>query len=126
MTGHISFCLLTTDTPVAIISVLFLVRQLGIGMLMMTTVTWGMSTLQGEMISDGTAIISSLRTVSGAIGSAVFVSIMSAVAGRSDVAAMMCGIRAAFAGIALLSAVLFLLAVLCIGRKKAVTAERSS
>ena len=126
LTGHISFCLLTTDTPVAIISVLFLVRQLGIGMLMMTTVTWGMSTLQGEMISDGTAIISSLRTVSGAIGSAVFVSIMSAVAGRSDVAAMMCGIRAAFAGIALLSAVLFLLAVLCIGRKKAVTAERSS
>lgn len=126
LTGHISFCLLTTDTPVAIISVLFLVRQLGIGMLMMTTVTWGMSTLQGEMISDGTAIISSLRTVSGAIGSAVFVSIMSAVAGRSDVAAMMCGIRAAFAGIALLSAVLFLLAVLCIGRKKTVTAERSS
>ena len=38
----------------------------------------------------------------------------------------MCGIRAAFAGIALLSAVLFLLAVLCIGRKKAVTAEWSS
>lgn len=118
LAGHVSFCFLTTDTPAVIISVLFLVRQLGIGMLMMTTVTWGMSTLQGEMISDGTAIISSLRTISGAIGSAVFVSVMSAVAGGSDIAAMMRGIRAAFAGIALLSAALFLLAVLCIGRKK--------
>ncbi|WP_373264380.1 DHA2 family efflux MFS transporter permease subunit [Hungatella hathewayi] len=114
--GHFALCFLTDTTPAALIAALFLIRQCGIGMLMMTTVTWGMSTLDRKYISDGTAVISSLRTIAGAMGSALFISLMTA-AGQGRSGATLTGIRTAFGGVTVISLVILVLAVWKIGAK---------
>lgn len=118
LAGHAALVFITDSTSLILIAGLFIIRQIGIGMLLMTTVTWGMSGLDKSFTADGTALISSMRTVAGAIGAAAFVSIMSAVAGSDKTEAMLSGMKVSFAGIAVMSAVVFLLAVLKIGRKR--------
>lgn len=120
--GHFVLCFLTDTTPIILIALLFMIRQCGIGMLMMTSVTWGMSTLDKKYVSDGTAVISSLRTIAGAMGSALFVSLMTAAgAGRSGVDLI--GIRTAFAGVAVLSLFLLILVSLKVGRRPGADAK---
>lgn len=51
--------------------VLFSMRSIGIGIIMMSMVAWGMKDIEKEKYSDGTAIICSLRTVAGAFGTAL-------------------------------------------------------
>ena len=77
---------------------------------MMTTVTWGMSRLEAKYTSDGTALISSLRTIAGAVGAALFSAIMTAAAKGSEPAGMIVGTRTAFLGITAVSALLLLIA----------------
>ena len=48
---------------------------------MMPTVTWGMSTLEKHHAADGTSLITSLRTIAGAFGGALFMSVMTMCAG---------------------------------------------
>lgn len=114
--GHFVLCFLTETTPIILIALLFMIRQCGIGMLMMTSVTWGMSTLNKKYISDGTAVISSLRTIAGAMGSALFVSLMTA-AGAGQSGIDLTGMRTAFAGVAVLSLFLLILVGLKVGRR---------
>ena len=109
--GHFALCFLTGQTPIPLIMALISLRQIGIGLLLMTMVTWGMSTLASKQLSDGTAILSSLRTVAGAIGSAAFIALMTGSTKGSDVEAMIQGVRVAFIGISVLSALLVYLAV---------------
>lgn len=85
--------------------------------LMMTTVNWGMSAVAAQYTSDGTALISSLRTVGGAMGTAVFVAVMSA-AGGPQGEALLHGLQAAFAGVSMLSALLVILAIVCVGKEE--------
>lgn len=113
--GHFAMCFLSLSTPPAMVAALFILRQIGVGVLLMTTVTWGMSTLDKKNTSDGTAIISSLRTVAGAAGSAVFVSIMTKSAVSNDSAAMIRGLNVAFAGITVLSIIILVLALFKVG-----------
>jgi len=114
--GSAAMALMGAATPLAYIVAAFCLRQVGIGMLMMTSVTWGMSTLPKAQTSDGTALINSLRTMAGAVGSAVFVAVMTIAAGGSDTAAMLHGAQIAFIGIAATTVVLLVLAVTSIGR----------
>lgn len=114
--GHLVLCFLTGTTPVALIAAMFLIRQCGIGMLMMTTVTWGMSTLDSCYISDGTAVLSSLRTIAGAMGSALFISLMTA-ASHGKTGATLTGMRTAFSGVTVISLFILILAVWKIGSK---------
>lgn len=67
---------LSTSTSIISIVLMFVIQMVGIGCLMMPLVTWGMSELGEKTISDGTATLTMLRTISGAIGSALFVAIM--------------------------------------------------
>ena len=83
----------------------------------MTTVNWGMSAVAAQYTSDGTALISSLRTVGGAMGTAVFVAVMSA-AGGPQGEALLHGLQAAFAGVSMLSALLVILAIVCVGKEE--------
>jgi len=93
-------------------------RQIGIGLLLMTMVTWGMSTLESKQLSDGTAILSILRTVAWAIGSAAFIALMTASTKGTDVEAMIQGVQVAFIGISIFSALLVYLAVFRTGSEK--------
>lgn len=55
------------------------IRNASIGCLMMPLVTWGASSVSKNKTAHATALLTSLRTIAGAMGSAVFVGIMSAV-----------------------------------------------
>ena len=66
--------------PLLLIGVLNVIRCIGIGCLMMPLVTWGMSGLEQKYTSHGTALLTSLRTVAGSFGSAVFVAVVNVVA----------------------------------------------
>ncbi|MFQ7726928.1 MAG: MFS transporter [Ruthenibacterium lactatiformans] len=117
LAGHSALVFLTAETSLWLVAFVFAVRSIGIGMLMMTTVNWGMSAVAAQYTSDGTALISSLRTVGGAMGTAVFVAVMSA-AGGPQGEALLHGLQAAFAGVSMLSALLVILAIVCVGKEE--------
>jgi len=86
---------------------------LGFGMsfVMMNMTTYGMARLEGDAKTDGTALLSCLRTIGGALGVAIFVSIMSlGVEGQnytmSDVTRSYLGMTI-MAGVALFIAIFF-------------------
>ena len=90
----------TVDTPLWVAAVLNTVRNGAIGCIMMPIVTWGISAIpERGAAAHGTAINNSLRTVAGAIGAAVLVGVMSAVAEHTQgnaAAASMRGVNVAF------------------------------
>ncbi|MBS5430871.1 MAG: multidrug efflux MFS transporter [Lachnospiraceae bacterium] len=69
-------CFLTMDTPVWVAAAWNTLRTTAIGCLMMPLVTWGTEGIGFKKLSHGTALLTSLRTVAGAMGTAVFVGIM--------------------------------------------------
>lgn len=80
-----SMSFISLRTPLWLPSVLNVIRCTAIGCLMMPFVTWGTtgSGIDNKLTAHASALMTSLRTVSGAIGSAVFVAIMSSAAGSS-------------------------------------------
>lgn len=85
------------------------VRSIFIGCLMMPLVTWGTNSISSQTTADGTALLTSLRTVGGAVGSAVFVGLMSSLAADSSLAGQLQGLNLTFLIMAIVSAVLFVL-----------------
>lgn len=81
--SNFGMALITMKTSIVIVSGLNVLRSIAIGCLMMPLVTWGMSDIQPALTAHGTALLTSLRTIAGAIGSAVFVSIMTSVTKHS-------------------------------------------
>ncbi|MCM1412051.1 MAG: MFS transporter [Lachnospiraceae bacterium] len=71
------------DMSVWIAAMINILRNGSITCLMMPLVTWGASTVKKEMTAHATALLTSLRTIAGAIGSAVFVAVMTMVANSS-------------------------------------------
>ena len=70
------FSQLTTTTTYGTLIVMYSVRMLGMSMVMMPVITNGMNSLPARMNPHGTAINNTLNQVSGAIGSALLVSVM--------------------------------------------------
>lgn len=108
------------NTPVIYMILALLIRSIAIGCIMMPVVTWGMSTLDGRYTSHGTALLTSLRTISGAIGSAVFVAVMmfatQVSSGPVSVAADSFGVDTAFISISAVAVLQLLVAVLFVGK----------
>lgn len=63
-------------TALSLLSLLNVLRCLAIGCLMMPLVNYGTHALEGNKITHATALLTSLRTIAGAVGSAVFVSVL--------------------------------------------------
>ena len=113
---------ITLDTSVWFAAVFNVVRSVAIGCLMMPLVTWGAGSIDARKTSHATALLTSLRTISGAIGSAVFVAVMTVatsykVKQLGDDASMY-GMNVAFAAMAASSLLLFAVAVLVSKDKK--------
>lgn len=98
--GNLGMFFITRETPLWAASFLNVVRNAAVGCLMMPLVTWGTRGISEELTAHGTALLTSLRTVSGAIGTAVFVAIMNAVSQKTSIRfeenAGMYGVNAAF------------------------------
>lgn len=80
LASNLGMTTLTLQTSVWVASALNAVRCVAIGCLMMPLVTWGTSRIGLTKTADGTALLTSLRTIAGAVGSAVFVGVMTSVA----------------------------------------------
>lgn len=81
--GALGMCFVSMETPLILAAILNIIRNIAIGCLMMPFVTWGITNVESKNTADGTALLNSLRTMAGAIGTAVFVGIMNAVATSS-------------------------------------------
>lgn len=81
--SNIGMIFISMNTPLWVSSILNVLRNLSIGCLLMPLVTWGTSNVKKEFTADSTALLTSLRTIAGAIGTAVFVAIMNTVTKNS-------------------------------------------
>ncbi len=104
----IAFALFTVDTPLLTICIFTVIRCVGISCIMMPMVTYSVTTLPKEDIPSASSLLTSLRTVAGSIGSAVFVAIATAASrGSLD----MGGINVAYQIMAIISVGLVLLGI---------------
>ncbi len=66
----------TIDTGLWVALVLNIVRNVSTAFMLMPLVTWGASTVSLPMTSHATALLTSLRTIAGSLGTAIFVAVM--------------------------------------------------
>ena len=112
-------CLLTDNTSVVYIAAMFFLRLLAIGLMMMPLATWGLSTTPRSSTASGTALITSLRTIAGSIGSAVFVALMSSVSSTGSNIDPIHGVNVSFIGITAVSAVLLATSLIFVRKQRA-------
>ncbi|CUS25400.1 MFS family major facilitator transporter, multidrug cation symporter [Paucilactobacillus oligofermentans DSM 15707 = LMG 22743] len=114
--SNLCMVFININTSLLMIASFNIIRSLAIGCLMMPLITWGMSNFLPEMMAHGTALLTSLRTIAGAIGSAIFVSLMTFVTNNSQhlsaQGAAMHGVNAAFLGMTFGAVALFIVALL--------------
>lgn len=71
------FSQLSSETPYTTILATFIIRMFGMAMVMMPVTTAGLNQLPKRLIAHGSAMINTLRTIAGSIGTALLVTIMS-------------------------------------------------
>lgn len=128
MVSNIGMFFFTLDTPLWVAAVLNVIRNISIGSLMMPLLTWGTSSVSHQKVADASSLLTSLRTIAGSIGSAVFVGIMTVVSAGSGAEygdkALMHGMNMSFFWMAVGSLVLLLISVLGIRSDKPVDSIR--
>lgn len=77
--SNLGMFFLTMSTPLWVAAGLNVIRNLSIGSLMMPLLTWGTSNVSAKKVADASSLLTAFRTIAGAIGSAVFVGIMTTV-----------------------------------------------
>ncbi|WP_181350870.1 MDR family MFS transporter [Thalassobacillus sp. CUG 92003] len=88
---------LTPETTFTYLAVVNAVRMLGVAMVMMPVTTAGLNQLPVSLIPHGTAMNNTMRQVSGAVGTAMLVTVMSTAAQPSNgVAGMVHGVNISF------------------------------
>ncbi len=113
--SNIGMFFIDMGTPLWIAAGLNVIRNISIGSLMMPLLTWGSSSVDSKKVADASSLLTSFRTISGAIGSALFVGIMTTVGANSKAVygngALMHGMNVAFFWMAMGAAVLFIISV---------------
>lgn len=116
MVSNIGMFFLTLNTPLWVAAALNVIRNISIGSLMMPLLTWGTSNVSSQKVADASSLLTSLRTIAGSIGSAVFVGIMTVVSTESAAEygdrALMHGMNVSFFWMAVGSVILLLVSVL--------------
>lgn len=119
---------LRMETPVWAAALLNTLRNAAIGCLMMPLVTWGTGSVPPRLTAHATALLTSLRTVAGAIGTAVFVGIMTGVSRQAadsyGAAAGMHGLNIAFLCMGAATLVLLFLGIFCIPKQPSAPEEQ--
>ncbi len=83
LVSNIGMFFLTMSTPLWVAAVFNVIRNISIGSLMMPLLTWGTQSVGSQKVADASSLLTSLRTIAGSIGSAVFVGIMTVVSEKS-------------------------------------------
>jgi EmrB/QacA subfamily drug resistance transporter len=106
--SNVSMFFLTMSTPVWAAALLNVFRNVAIGCLMMPLLTWGTSYVHFTKVADASSLLTSLRTISGSIGAAVFVAVMTAVGAKTT---PIRGVNTAFISMAAVTFIMLLIAV---------------
>ncbi|MFD1335014.1 DHA2 family efflux MFS transporter permease subunit [Oceanobacillus iheyensis] len=113
------FGMLTAETSFTYIATIHAIRMLGVAMAMMPVTTAGLNSLPDEFIAHGTAVNNTLRQVSGAIGTALPITIMSTAAIPSEgLQGLIHGVNVSFIVTAIISIVGLILAFFIHDEKK--------
>ena len=128
--SNICMCTISMETSIWVVSGLNCVRNMGTACLLTPLLTWGVSSLSPEHTAHGNAILTSFRTIAGAIGSAVLVAVMTLVAEKSaavyEDAAQLRGFTAAYAVMVFVAAALLCIPVFFLRKRKTNTVESES
>lgn len=120
--GCVPMGFVSLNVSVWLAAVINVIRNAASTCLQMPLVTWGTSAIDQKNTSHATALMSSLRTMAGSIGSAVFVAIMTGVAAGSVQSygekASIHGVNVAFLAMAAASLGLIVIAVAGTRQKK--------
>ncbi|WP_323703960.1 MDR family MFS transporter [Mammaliicoccus sp. Dog046] len=68
---------LKSDTSFVYLIIVYTIRMFGVSMIMMPVNTAGLNAIPNEVLSHGTAMMNTLRTIAGSIGTGILVTIMS-------------------------------------------------
>lgn len=113
--SNVGMFFLNMDTPLWVAAGLNVIRNISIGSLMMPLLTWGTSNVDFKKVADASSLLTSFRTISGSIGSALFVGIMTAVSANSAATygdmALMHGMNVSFLWMAFGALVLLMISV---------------
>lgn len=113
--SNIGMIFINMQTPVWLPAFYNVIRCVSIGCLLMPLITWGTSEIGSHATAHATALLTSLRTISGAIGSAMFVALMTTVANNSSASygnnAQIHGLNITFLAMSAVSTILLLIAV---------------
>lgn len=119
--SNVGMYFVTLSTPLIVAAIFNVVRNVSIGCLMMPFLTWGTNQVAKEKVADASSLLTSLRTVAGSIGSAVFVAIMSAVTisseSRYGAAASMHGVNIAFVSMSVITLIMVGIAIFGLKKK---------
>lgn len=119
--SNVGMYFLTMNTPQWTAAALNVIRNISIGSLMMPLLTWGTSNVHPQKVADASSLLTSLRTIAGSIGSAVFVGIMTAVSAASAAVygdnALMHGMNVSFLWMAAGAVILFLISIFAVREK---------
>ena len=122
LASNLAMYFVTLNTPLWLAALFNVLRNVSIGALMMPLLTWGVSFVEEKKVADASSLLTSLRTVAGSIGSAVFVSVMTVVAAGSaaayGAAAEIHGLNVAFASMSGGSIAMLLLAIFVVKGKR--------
>lgn len=100
---------LSESTSLVYLTVVYAFRMLGLSLVMMPVTTAGLNVLPRELIPHGTAMNNTMRQVTGSIGTAILVTIMTASASLHTNEAMIQGVNNAFIVATVLSFISLLL-----------------
>lgn len=125
--SNIGMYFLTMSTPLWVAAGLNVIRNISIGSLMMPLLTWGTSNVKSQKVADASSLLTSFRTIAGAIGSAVFIGIMNTVSINSAAAygdnALMHGMNVSFLWMAIGAVVLLMISIFGVRRSTANSAK---
>lgn len=106
--GTIPFFLLTPSTSLIFLTIIYALRMIGLSMTMMPLMTASLNILPQRLLAHGTAMGNTMRQISGSIGTALLITIMSGAAASSSAQiqalALLGGINRAFLSSFIISA----------------------
>lgn len=120
--SNLGMAFINMGTPIWLPAIYNAVRSVSIGCLMMPIITWGTSAISLSSTAHATALLTSLRTIAGAIGSAVFVGVMAVVANHSietyGEEAQIHGLNITFLVMSFVSMMLLLIAIFGVKKRR--------
>lgn len=125
--GTFALTLLSADTTIVFISLMYAVRLLGMGMFFMPLTTSGLNSLERKMYAHGNAANNTMRQIAGAIGTSILVTVMTKTAASSGLRnpedAMIHGMNTSFFWAGALGLLAFVIAIFVVKRKEKKVAE---